>query len=153
MHPNDDFLTAPELDYDGFRAALREDWEWFRPVLEADIFTGKVRTRRVFGFVATDLTGNASRVERTKLNIRRHDMECYYAAAYGRIDAARAKTTPLDKRIDLSSFVILPSNAVANWGSFIRTGIPVPATAWSGIKNGDSQLEHIMSASRACAQC
>jgi hypothetical protein len=27
--------------------------------------------------------------------------------------AARAKTMPLDKRIDLSSFVILPSNAVA----------------------------------------
>src|SRR3979409_141277 len=79
VHPNDDFLSAPELDYDGFRAALREDWGWFSPVLEADIFTGKVRTRRVFGFVATDLTGNASRVERTKLDIRRDDMEYYYA--------------------------------------------------------------------------
>jgi hypothetical protein len=31
--------------------------------------------------------------------------------------AARAKTTPLDKRIDLSSFLILPSNALANWGT------------------------------------
>ena len=79
MHPNDDFLSAPELDYDGFRAALREDWGWFSPALEANIFTGKVRTRRVFGFVATDLTCNAARVERTELDIRRDDMEYYYA--------------------------------------------------------------------------
>jgi hypothetical protein len=27
VHPNDDFLSAPELDYDGFRSALREDWD------------------------------------------------------------------------------------------------------------------------------
>jgi hypothetical protein len=26
MHPNDDFPSTPELDYEGFRAALREDW-------------------------------------------------------------------------------------------------------------------------------
>jgi hypothetical protein len=26
MHPNDDFLSAPELDYDGFRNAMREDY-------------------------------------------------------------------------------------------------------------------------------
>ena len=81
MHPTDDLLTAPELDYDGFRAALREDWGWFSPALEANTFTGKVRTRRVFGFVAMDLTGNASRVERTKLDIRRDDMEYYYVVA------------------------------------------------------------------------
>jgi len=81
VHPTDDLLTAPELDYDGFRAALREDWGWFSPALEANTFTGKVRTRRVFGFVAMDLTGNASRVERTKLDIRRDDMEYYYVVA------------------------------------------------------------------------
>ena len=79
MPPNDDLLSAPELDYDGFRAALREDWGWFSPALEANTFTGKVRTRRVFGFVATDLTCNASRVERTASDIRRDDMEYYYA--------------------------------------------------------------------------
>jgi AraC family transcriptional activator of tynA and feaB len=26
VHQNDGFLSAPELDYEGFRAALREDW-------------------------------------------------------------------------------------------------------------------------------
>ena len=79
VHLNDDFLSAPKLDYDGFRAALREDWGWFSPAFEANIFTGKVRTRSVFGFVATDLTCNATRVERTESDIRRDDMEYYYA--------------------------------------------------------------------------
>jgi AraC-like DNA-binding protein len=79
VHPNDDFLSTPELDYDGFRAALRGDWGWFSPALEANAFAGKVRTRRVFGFVATDLTCNATRVERTALDIRRDDMDYYYA--------------------------------------------------------------------------
>ena len=48
-------------------------------LVEANIFAGKVRTRRVFGFVATDLTCNATRVERTESDIRRDDMEYYYA--------------------------------------------------------------------------
>jgi AraC family transcriptional regulator, positive regulator of tynA and feaB len=82
VHSNDDFLGAPELDYDGFRTALREEWGWFSPALEADNFTGKVRTRRVFGFVATDLTCNAARVERTESDIRRDDMEYYYVVAH-----------------------------------------------------------------------
>jgi AraC family transcriptional activator of tynA and feaB len=79
VYPNDDFLSAPKLDYDGFRAALRENWGWFSPALEANIFAGKVRTRRVFGFIATDLTCNTTRVERTESDIRRDDMEYYYA--------------------------------------------------------------------------
>jgi AraC family transcriptional activator of tynA and feaB len=78
LHPNDDFLSAPKLDYDGFRAALRDNLGWFSPAFEA-IFTGKVRTRSVFGFVATDLASNATRVERTESDIRRDDMKHYYA--------------------------------------------------------------------------
>ena len=79
MHPNDDFLSGPKLDYDGFRTALREDWGWFSATPEANIFAGKVRTRRVFGFVATNLSCNATRVESTELDIRRDDMDYYYA--------------------------------------------------------------------------
>jgi hypothetical protein len=79
VHPNDDFLSAPKLDYDGFRAAQREDWGWLSPAFEANIFAGKVRTRRVFGFVATDLTCNAARVERTESDVRLDDMEYNYA--------------------------------------------------------------------------
>ena len=60
---------------------MREDWGWFSPVLEANIFAGKVRTRRLFGFIAIDLTCNAARVERTEMDIRRDDMEYYYVTA------------------------------------------------------------------------
>jgi AraC-like DNA-binding protein len=78
MQPNDDLLSAPELDYDGFRAAMREDWGWFTPARETNIFTSRVRTRRVFGFAAVDLTCSAMRLERTELDIRRDNMEYYF---------------------------------------------------------------------------
>jgi AraC family transcriptional activator of tynA and feaB len=81
VHPNDDFVSVPELDYDGFRTAMREDWGWFSPAREANIFAGKVRRRRVFGFVAMDLTCNATRVDRTELDIRRDDRAYYYVVA------------------------------------------------------------------------
>jgi AraC family transcriptional regulator, positive regulator of tynA and feaB len=79
MHSNDDFLSAPELDYDGFRAAMRENWGWFTPARQTNIFSSKVRARRVFGFAAVDLTCNAPRLDRTGLDIRRDSMEYYYA--------------------------------------------------------------------------
>jgi len=78
VHPNDDFLSAPELDYDGFRAAMREDWGWFTPARETNIFASKVRTRRVFGFAAVDLTCSAARLDRTERDIRQDSKEYYY---------------------------------------------------------------------------
>ncbi len=78
MHPNDDFLSAQELDYDGFRTAMSKDWGWFTPARETNIFASKVRTRRVYGFAAVDLTCNATRLDRTELDIRRDNMEYYY---------------------------------------------------------------------------
>jgi AraC family transcriptional regulator, positive regulator of tynA and feaB len=78
MQSNDDLLSAPTLNHDGFRAALRRDWGWFSPALETNKFAAKVRERRVFGFVALDLSCNGTRMERTKLDIRRDDMEYYY---------------------------------------------------------------------------
>src|ERR1700748_394830 len=83
MHPNDELLSSPELDYDGFRAALREDWGWFTPARETNIFVSKVRTRRVFGFAAVDLICNASRAERTERDIRGDDMDYYYVTVQG----------------------------------------------------------------------
>jgi AraC family transcriptional activator of tynA and feaB len=77
VQPNDYFLSAPELDYEGFRAAVREDWGCFSP---ARAIVSKVRARRAFGLVALDLTCNAARVERTKLDVRRDDMEYYYVS-------------------------------------------------------------------------
>ena len=58
---------------------MREDWGWFTPARETNIFASKVRTRRVFGFAAGGPTCNTTRLERTELDIRRDDMEYYYA--------------------------------------------------------------------------
>src|ERR1700761_310471 len=80
MHPNDDFLCAPKLDYDGFIAALRENFGCFSPV-RTDIFAGRVRPRRVFGFAAVDLACGGVRVDRTRLDIRRDDLEFYFVVA------------------------------------------------------------------------
>ena len=95
MQPNDDFLSAPELDYDGFRAALRENCGCFSPARETNIFASKVRTRRVFGFAAVDLTCNATRIERTELDIRRDDMEYYFVTVQLRADRPSFTTTEL----------------------------------------------------------
>ena len=89
MQPNDDFLSAPKLDYDGFIAALRENFGCFSPARGTNIFAGRVRPRRVFGFAAVDLACDTVRVDRTKLDIRHDDMEYYVivsASADGRID-------------------------------------------------------------------
>ena len=81
VQPNDDFLSAPELDYDGFIAALRENFGCFSPACGTNIFAGRVRARRVFGFAAVDLACDTVRVDRTKLDVRRDDMEYYFVVA------------------------------------------------------------------------
>ncbi|WFT96095.1 helix-turn-helix domain-containing protein [Bradyrhizobium barranii] len=48
------------------------------PARETNIFASKVRTRRVFGFAAVDLTCSATRLERTEKDIRRDNMEYYF---------------------------------------------------------------------------
>src|SRR5258708_3410914 len=81
MHVSDDFLGAPDLDYDGFREVLRQDWGWHSPKdMEPFAFTGRLRTRSICGFAAIGLTCNARCIERTEQDIRRDEMEHYYAA-------------------------------------------------------------------------
>jgi AraC family transcriptional regulator, positive regulator of tynA and feaB len=81
VQPNDDFISAQKLDYDGFIAALRENFGCFSPARVTNIFAGWVRPRRVFGFAAVDLACDTVRVDRTKLDIRRDDMEYYFVVA------------------------------------------------------------------------
>ena len=57
---------------------MREDWGWFTPARETNILASKVRTRRLFGFAAVDLTCSATRLERTEQDIRRDHMEYYF---------------------------------------------------------------------------
>jgi AraC family transcriptional regulator, positive regulator of tynA and feaB len=81
VQPNADFLSAPELGYEGFIAALRENFGCFSPARGTNIFAGRVRPRRVFGFAAVDLACDTVRVDRTKLDIHRDDMEYYFVVA------------------------------------------------------------------------
>ncbi len=60
MHPSGDFLSTPELDYEGWRDALRPDWGRYNPeVVEPKTFAGRARPRSLFEFVAMDLSCNA----------------------------------------------------------------------------------------------
>ena len=81
VQPNDDFLSAPELDYDGYIAASREIFGCFSYARGTNIFAGRVRPRRVLGFAAVDLASDTVRVDRTKLDIRRDDMDYYFVGA------------------------------------------------------------------------
>src|ERR1700742_4111441 len=81
VQTNDDFLNAPKLDYDGFIAALRENFGCFSPARGTNIFTGRMRPRCVFGFAAVDLACDTVRVDRTELDIRRDGMEYYFVVA------------------------------------------------------------------------
>jgi AraC family transcriptional activator of tynA and feaB len=81
MHPGDDLLGTPELDYDGWRDVLRKDWGWHSAMdIGQGAFSGRVRPRNVHGLVAMDFTCNACRVERTGRDIRLDDLEHYYIA-------------------------------------------------------------------------
>jgi AraC family transcriptional regulator, positive regulator of tynA and feaB len=74
-----DFRSTPELDYEGWRSALRPDWGRYNPVaMEAKAFTGRVRPRSLFGLAATDLSCNAHRVERTQQDVRIDGVDHYF---------------------------------------------------------------------------
>jgi AraC family transcriptional regulator, positive regulator of tynA and feaB len=80
MHPGGDFLNMPELNYEGWRDAIRPQWGWYNPeAIEHKAFTGRVRPRGVCGFVGIDIICNAPRVERTQRDVRLDHMEHFYA--------------------------------------------------------------------------
>jgi AraC family transcriptional activator of tynA and feaB len=80
MHPSGDFLSTPELDYEGWRDALRPDWGRYNPeVVEPKTFAGRARPRSLFGFVAMDLSCNAHRVARTQRDVRLDGVDHYFA--------------------------------------------------------------------------
>lgn len=130
MHPNDDFLRAPELDYDGFRAAMRQDWGWFSaPARETNIFASKVRTRRIFGFAAVDLTCNAARLDRTELDIRRDNMEYYFVTVR---DAGESTVIHNDRVVNITAgdVILLDSTRPL---TFISTAQP-GCGQWLGLQ-------------------
>jgi AraC family transcriptional regulator, positive regulator of tynA and feaB len=80
MRPSDDLLSTPELDFEAWRDALRPEWGRYTPeAIEPETFAGRVRARRICGFVAIDLSCNAHRVERTQRDARVDGVDHFYA--------------------------------------------------------------------------
>jgi AraC-like DNA-binding protein len=84
---NEGFLRAPELDYEGWRDAIRiHCGQYALNGIQPRRFAGKVRARELCGFMAIDLSCDAARmesyhatrVERTKRDACRDGREHYY---------------------------------------------------------------------------
>ena len=78
MHPNADLLSTTELNYEQWRDLVRPNWGLYTPD-DPKAFVGKVRSRSICGFNASDISGNARRCERTQKDVRLDDVEHFYA--------------------------------------------------------------------------
>jgi AraC family transcriptional regulator, positive regulator of tynA and feaB len=79
MVQRSDFRSSPELDYEGWRDALRPQWGRYSPVaMEPKAFTGRARARSLYGLAAIDLSCNAHRVERTQQDVRLDRVDHYF---------------------------------------------------------------------------
>jgi AraC family transcriptional regulator, positive regulator of tynA and feaB len=81
MNQIEDFLTTREFDYEGWKNALLPDWGRYNlgAPMESKTFAGRARSRRLCGFVAMDISGNAHRVDRTRRDVRLDGVDHYYA--------------------------------------------------------------------------
>src|SRR5258708_25875278 len=80
MHSSGDFLSTPNLDYEGWRDVVRSICGRYTPDgIEPKTFSGRLRVRSGCGFRAVDLSSNAHRLERTHQDVRVDGMDHYYA--------------------------------------------------------------------------
>jgi AraC family transcriptional regulator, positive regulator of tynA and feaB len=71
-------LSTPELDYEGWREALRPQWGRYNPVvMEPKTFTGRACLQRLCGLIAVELSCNAHHVERTQHDVRSDGVDHY----------------------------------------------------------------------------
>jgi len=73
-----DLLSTVELNYEEWRALLRPDWGLYTPN-DPKTFSGRVRSRNIYGFVAADIGGYIPRCERGKREIRLDGIDHWYA--------------------------------------------------------------------------
>ena len=72
-------LSTPELDYEGWREALRPYWGRYNPVvMEPKTFTGRAYLQRLYGFTAMELSCNAHSIERTQHDVRSDSVDHYF---------------------------------------------------------------------------
>src|SRR6476619_3973211 len=78
MHPNADLLGTAELNYEQWRDLLRPNWGLYTPD-DPKAFVGRVRTRKICGFNASDITSNSQHCERTQCDVRQDGVDHWYA--------------------------------------------------------------------------
>lgn len=78
MHPNVDLLGTAELNYEQWRDLLRPNWGLYTAD-DPKAFVGRVRSRRIYGFNASDISNNVRRCERTPKDIRLDGVDHFYA--------------------------------------------------------------------------
>lgn len=78
MHPSADILSTPELNYEQWRDVLRPNWGLYTAD-DPKAFAGRVRSRIVCGFNASDISNNIRRCERTQRDIRLDGVDHCYA--------------------------------------------------------------------------
>jgi AraC family transcriptional activator of tynA and feaB len=78
MHPSADLLGTPELNYEQWRDMLRPNWGLYTPD-DPKGFAGRVRSRRICGFNASDISNNIRRCERTQSDVRADGVDHCYA--------------------------------------------------------------------------
>jgi AraC family transcriptional regulator, positive regulator of tynA and feaB len=79
MNPRSDFLSTPELDYEGWKDLVRSICGRYTPDgIEPKTFAGRARARSFYGLVAVDLSSNAHRIERTQRDTRLDAVDHYY---------------------------------------------------------------------------
>jgi AraC family transcriptional activator of tynA and feaB len=77
MDQSADFLSTPELNYEGWKDALRPNWGLYTPD-DPKAFAGRVRSRSICGFNASDISNNIRR-ERTQGDVRLDGVDHCYA--------------------------------------------------------------------------
>jgi AraC family transcriptional regulator, positive regulator of tynA and feaB len=80
MSADDAFKSDPALDYETWAALVCSLCGLYRPEgIEPDTFAGSVRTKKIHGFDAIDISSNAYRVNRTHRDASIDGMDSYYA--------------------------------------------------------------------------
>jgi AraC family transcriptional activator of tynA and feaB len=80
MSADDAFKSDPALNHEMWATLLGSFCGLYRPEgMAADTFAGSVRTEKIYGFDAIDVSGTAYRVQRTRRDAGIDGMDSYYA--------------------------------------------------------------------------
>ena len=77
MHPSPDLLRTPELNCEQWRDMLRPNWGLYTPD-DSKGFVGRVRSRRICGLNASDISSNVRRCDRSQRDVRLDGVDHYY---------------------------------------------------------------------------